>query len=276
MRSVGHRLIFEGMFGLAQIPIALTALQALLSAQFLVELDFSRANGAFPGPMLSLICELDRVRDLHAIHVVLPHEAKFRRLFLNANWATLIDPRAGHQSGISFNKHMPATRFETTGQQQAVLNRALDILLTSVRSLRRADFSALEWALGEVMDNVLTHSQSRAGGLVQVSTLASRVQFVVCDSGLSIPTTLREAYPTVRDDAAALGLAIEEGVTRDKSVGQGNGLFGTFGICQASEGQLHIRSGRGNLHFTPNGGLHAVTENCQLNGVHRALAWVAG
>ena len=115
--------------------------------------------------------------------------------------------------------------------------------------LKRSDLAAIEWSLNEITDNVINHSESSTGGYVQLSTLKSRniVEFVVSDAGIGIPTSLRKPFPELTSDTNALHQAIREGVTRDKQVGQGNGLFGSVEICWASEGYFELDSGYGRL-----------------------------
>ena len=118
--------------------------------------------------------------------------------------------------------------------------------------LNRSDLAAIEWSLNEITDNVINHSESSTGGYVQLSTLKSRntVEFVVSDAGIGVPTSLRKSFPELTSDTNALDRAIREGVTRDKHVGQGNGLFGSFEICWASEGYFEVDSGYGRLNLS--------------------------
>ena len=91
----------------------------------------------------------------------------------------------------------------------------------------RADLRAIEWAINEITANVINHSRSPVGGFVQVTNfpgVSRRVEFAVCDAGIGIPETLRATHPNLPTDQEALDRAIREGVTRDKDIGQGNGL----------------------------------------------------
>jgi hypothetical protein len=135
--------------------------------------------------------------------------------------------------------------------------------------MERADFAAFEWAISELTDNVLTHSESQIGGLVQVSTFEKdkkRVEFVVSDAGVGIPTSLRSSYPEISSDTEALDRAIREGVTRDKTLGQGNGLYGSLQICSHCNGQFHVHSGYARLADTPKSGLHVFNDRIPFSG----------
>src|SRR3546814_3921186 len=91
--------------------------------------------------------------------------------------------------------------------------------LGAIPDLARSDFAALEWSINEITDNVIVHSESPIGGLVQVSTFVRNqkvVEYIVADAGLGIPATLRSGRPEIGTDTDALDRAIREGVTRDK------------------------------------------------------------
>ncbi len=123
--------------------------------------------------------------------------------------------------------------------------------------------------MSELTDNVLVHAESRVGGFVQVSTFERfrrRIQFVVADAGIGIPSSLRSSHPSISSDTEALDKAIREGVTRDQSVGQGNGLFGSYEICSKSLGEFMIDSGYARLRFHPNSGLAITAQGIPYTG----------
>lgn len=55
-------------------------------------------------------------------------------------------------------------------------------------------------------------------------------------------------------------------MTRDKSLGQGNGLFGSYQICSHSRGSFHVESGHAKLSFTDAKGLHITTDPVPYEG----------
>jgi hypothetical protein len=145
----------------------------------------------------------------------------------------------------------------------------VNAILGAVPDLHRQDFAAFEWSINEITDNVLTHSQSKLGGLVQVSTFQRNekiVQYVVADAGVGIPATLRETHPEITSDTDALDRAIREGVTRDKSIGQGNGLYGSYQICNHCEGTLSVDSGHALLQLDSKGRLAVKNSTVPYSG----------
>lgn len=220
-----------------------------------VVLDFSACTETYPGPMLALCSEILRLRsEMIDAQLVFPDKPELARLFQNANWAHLLEPRAFDASRFRGHTQIPATQFTNPTEQFDAVNRIVNAILGGIPDIRRENFAALEWAVNELTDNVIVHSQSRVGGLVQVSSFkrtSKIVEFTIADSGLGIPATLRSGGDFVGSDTTALDRAIREGVTRDKSIGQGNGLYGSYQICCHSGGALQIESGHARLLFRP-------------------------
>jgi sensor histidine kinase regulating citrate/malate metabolism len=86
---------------------------------------------------------------------------------------------------------------------------------------------------------------SEGGGFAQLTTFTEHKQiaFCVADTGQGIMTSLREAMPQLQYDRDAIAEAVRAGVTRNKDIGQGNGLSGTLKIAQEAAGQMTITSG---------------------------------
>jgi len=269
----GNRLVVQGHFRIADLqrPLALLH-QAVADAGYSdVVLDFSSCQAAFSGPMLALCSQVMKLRETAGIEfdLIPPHDAKLRRLFHNTNWSHFLAPDLNAASEFKGYTQIPATQFQTASDQNRAVNRIVNAILGAIPEIERRDFAALEWSINEITDNVLVHSRSPIGGLVQVSTFKTYrkiVEFIVVDAGVGIPATLREGHPTLKTDAEALDHAIREGVTRDKSVGQGNGLFGSYQICSHSRGVFQVESGYAKLVFTERNGLHVSTEKIPLQG----------
>jgi anti-sigma regulatory factor (Ser/Thr protein kinase) len=244
----------SGAFGMSNYSKVLAAIHERVSTYSYAEikLDFSACEAAFAGPMLALCTQVESLRSEGInCQLMLPKQDALSKLFVNANWAYLIDPRVFPRSRFKGTSQVPAIHFVTADEQTMAVNQILDTLLSSLPELSRSDLSAIEWSVQEITDNVINHSESLTGGYVQLSTLKSRriVEFVVSDAGIGIPQSLRKSFPELSSDLTALDQAIREGVTRDKQVGQGNGLFGSFEICWASEGYFEIDSGYGRLNL---------------------------
>jgi anti-sigma regulatory factor (Ser/Thr protein kinase) len=211
-------------------------------------LDFSGSRTAYADAMLPIVCLLDHRRERgNVFSVVLPEFATLRNLFLNSNWAHLIDP-AEPPIDLQHRLHLAASRYLDHRGQQGLVNAVLAVVLNNL-DLQRDHITGLEWALNEITDNVLNHSRSTSGGLVQVNTFRDehKVKFVVADAGRGIPAAMREAFPRIGDDAEAIAEAVKAGVTSVPDSGQGNGLAGTLRIATYGEGSFKISSGDAGL-----------------------------
>lgn len=220
-----------------------------------IELDFSDCEAAFAGPMLALCARVGSLRSEGIeCKLVLPKDDSLSKLFVNANWANLIDPSNHRPSRFKGTSQVPAIHFISAEDQSTAVNQIINTLLSSLSDFSRGDLAAIEWSVNEITDNVINHSESSTGGYVQLSTLKKRniVEYVVADAGIGIPNSLRKSFPELTSDTAALDRAIREGVTRDKTIGQGNGLFGSFEICWKSEGYFDADSGYGRLNLSDN------------------------
>jgi anti-sigma regulatory factor (Ser/Thr protein kinase) len=148
------------------------------------------------------------------------------------------------------------------------VNQIMDKLLGSLEGFSRDQLAALEWAVNELTDNVLNHANSRIGGIVQLTTHSKSgiIEFVVCDAGVGIPKTLRDAHADLNSDVDALDRAIREGVTRNRKTNMGNGLFGSYRIAQISVGYFSIYSGYAMLRFNKKAGLHVERQAVPYQG----------
>jgi anti-sigma regulatory factor (Ser/Thr protein kinase) len=233
-------------------------------------LDFSRCQAAFPSTMLATCAQvMNKRKEGIVFELILPELTNLKRLFNNANWSFLIDPNHHNKSRFQGYTQVPTIQYRDPEEQHDAVNSIVTAILSAVPGLERSSFAAFEWAINEITDNVLTHADSSIGGLVQVSTFMKnrkRVQFLVADAGKTIPATLKGTQEGINSDIDALDKAIREGVTRDKNIGQGNGLFGTFQICSHCKGDFKVESGRARLTYSERGGLHIKGEKVPYDG----------
>ncbi|EIG60575.1 STAS-like domain-containing protein [Bradyrhizobium sp. WSM1253] len=233
-----------------------------------VVLDFSGATYVDAGMMLPIASYAAYYRKNQIdFSLVEPADPVLQRLFINTNWAHFIDPQKYALNNRRRSNNLPVLQFQDGDAQFDVVNRAMEILMETIKVQERKQLKALEWALNEITDNVLNHAESPIGGLVQIQSFPSknRVSFYVADAGLGIPSTLRKAIAGISSDSDALDRAIREGVTRNKATNQGNGLFGTFKCCEESSGSFLILSNHAVLRYDSKG-LSVKTDNVPFRG----------
>jgi anti-sigma regulatory factor (Ser/Thr protein kinase) len=235
-----------------------------------VVLDLEQCTSAFQNAMLSVCAQVMAYRAVGvSFELIPPADKALENLFRNANWGHFLDPGRFAQSAFKGHTRVPATQYQSPDEQQAAVNRIVNVMLGAIPEMARSDFAAFEWAVNELTDNVLVHAKSSVGGFVQVSTFVKnqkRVQFVVADAGIGIPTSLRSGHPDIGSDTEALDRAIREGVTRDAAIGQGNGMFGSYQICSKSQGEFVVESGHARLRFHPDSGLSIQNQGIPYSG----------
>jgi anti-sigma regulatory factor (Ser/Thr protein kinase) len=125
----------------------------------------------------------------------------------------------------------------------AVVNSVCDLVLSQFDDAKRF-IPAMEWAVNELIDNIIIHAESPVPGVVcaQFYPALNKLEVAICDMGRGIKESLSTGHD-IKDHRHALERALERGVTRDTEVGQGNGMAGSLEICRANEGDFLLWSG---------------------------------
>lgn len=133
---------------------------------------------------------------------------------------------------------------------------------------------ACEWGLNEIMDNVIQHSNENIGFIMgQVHKENQVLRISIFDYGQGIFQSLKDSKYRPRNASDAISLSIQEGVTRDKNVGQGNGMWGLYNIISLNNGGLQIISGKGGLNFQNRTKTTETYQNIiMLSPVHQSTA----
>jgi hypothetical protein len=96
LHTTGNRLSISGQLGTRDFRRVLAAMHNLTTGQGYqdIELDFAGCTVAYGGPILAIAAQTKRylIGGLD-VDLILPQDRRLSRLFLNANWANLIDPR---------------------------------------------------------------------------------------------------------------------------------------------------------------------------------------
>lgn len=131
-------------------------------------------------------------------------------------------------------------KFENSEEISKLVDAYIDELSKEV-IFGKGVLEALSWSLYEVMDNVLQHSESNFGyTMAQIHPKTKHIAFCIFDAGQGIYNSLKNSIHAPRHPLDAITLAIKEGVTRDKKIGQGNGMWGLHRIIQTNSGRLLI------------------------------------
>jgi len=105
------------------------------------------------------------------------------------------------------------------------------------------------WALSEVMDNVIQHASAHmAYVMIQSHKDTKALNITVFDNGQGIYNSLKtspEYADKIHNHLEAIQLSLNKNVTRNREIGQGFGLWGLTGIIDENGGELTIASGTG-------------------------------
>lgn len=185
-------------------------------------------------------------------NIRLPNDKNVRDLFVRTNWAYLLNPDL-KKANLGLGRHLHTRQFHDDKDIADLTNDFMHIVLRSM-VIPKDIVSALEWSMYEICDNVINHSESKVGGFVEAVTYTKerRITFTVADAGRGILNSLKEGIPNLKTNIQAIGEAIKAGVTRNKEVGQGNGLAGSLRITTMTGGSLDITSGQGRFYCTTN------------------------
>jgi hypothetical protein len=121
---------------------------------------------------------------------------------------------------------------------------------SSIRELQEKDvvgegfISGIEWCLNEAMDNVLQHSEADSGFFMGlISPIRKRFSICIFDNGIGIYRSLKGSRHAPNDPSEAISLALQEKVTRDANIGQGNGMWGLSEIIKSNDGRFRVSTG---------------------------------
>lgn len=215
-------------------------------------LDFQTCEHAYPDGMLPLIARLGPLRWRERVDVTWkpPSTPYLRNVFEGVGWSRFLnDPHADYvPPPRNSEEFTPATCFSDSTQLNEIRRSIMQVVL-SQQKLSSWVPEATEWALWEVMENVLNHAEAFRG-FVQASTFKRRshLNILVVDCGRGLAASLAERYGFL-DDREAIKQAVEQGGTRNPRTNAGFGLTGCLRIPESNRGAFMIWSGSYLLEF---------------------------
>ncbi|MCS4193523.1 hypothetical protein GGP50_001744 [Salinibacter ruber] len=135
----------------------------------------------------------------------------------------------------------PIRLIEGASDVEPTTNEILELVLHQFENAREF-VPALEWVVYETIDNIRLHADTSVPGAVCAQYFPSkhRMNVAICDVGQGITSSLESQLEPWEGTGDAIKKALERGVTRDKEVGQGNGLPGALEIAKANEGTFRV------------------------------------
>lgn len=217
-----------------------------------ITIDFSQIDRPYINGMLPIIAIIWQLRELgYSVIIVLPTNKTVKQLFELYDWKNLLLRGVSvHEDNL---KNAFTCVFHTANEQFESVNKFMNFILGRVE-ISIDVLRGLEWSINELTDNVLTHSQSKNGGIFQaiINKKKKQIEFGIVDNGIGIYNSIYPILPQDSSDLDAINASLKSGVTRDKEVGQGNGLAGSLKIANLCNGTFEVRSGRGWINLTSN------------------------
>lgn len=104
-------------------------------------------------------------------------------------------------------------------------------------------------ALGELVSNIIEHSENTATGVLGYRATSNTFEFVVGDCGIGVLQSLRKSkfHCAVSTDSRALQLALADGVSRHESRQRGYGFRHLFLSFADHGARLRFRSGTASI-----------------------------
>lgn len=123
------------------------------------------------------------------------------------------------------------------------VNAICDLVLHQFENAREF-IPALEWAVNEIIDNILIHAESQVPRAVcaQYFPHEHRLDVGICDVGRGIKASLSESRH-IWSHGDAVTTALQRGVTRNPDIGAGNGMAGALEIATQNQGGLQVWTG---------------------------------
>src|SRR6266478_2683659 len=140
IRSEGNKIIFEGNLRTETRSALVCIFQLIQKLGYLdVILDFSGVKYVDADLILPLssYAAYYRMNQID-FSLVEPVDPKLRRLFTNANWAHFIDPQKYARNERRRSNNLPALQFQNSDAQYGVVNRAMEILLETIKFQERS------------------------------------------------------------------------------------------------------------------------------------------
>lgn len=246
----GNELIFDNLANPRVVSEFIEILnKALNSYNKNLILNFKNVKGAFPNVCVPIAGIIENLSSRGSFDFEFYYLSDYLRKI------SMKQPLRVHENKELAQKESldKVWRFDSADDIYLLINSFVDEL-SQVIVCEKGVLEGFEWSINEVLDNVLQHS-SRSFGYVmgQVHTVTKHFVFCVYDTGQGIYNSLlSSAIHKPKDPVDALKLAVKEGVTRDKKIGQGNGLWGLHQIVSENIGILNITSNSACYNLTNN------------------------
>jgi hypothetical protein len=212
-------------------------------------LDFSEVAKVYAYPTVPIVGIIEYFKKNKGINFIYQNTTEY------LEYINIRSPIKATENNISLNSNALDKIWSFTNSKE--INNLINSIISCIRRCVICEsgvLDACEWGINEVMDNVLQHSDVSEGFIMtQVNKEKRLINVCIFDYGIGIYNTLKNSEHRPRNPIDAILYCVKEGVTRDKKIGQGNGLWGLHNIISLNNGHLAIISGKGGIYFKKNG-----------------------
>lgn len=210
-------------------------------------LDFKKVNAVFPNTAVPLAGLIDYYVNNENINFEFDN-------YNTVNAVRLLSPLELPLNTVELSRSLGKVWKFSTSSQIDDIYKAMISELRKIERFGQGVLEGIEWSVYEIMDNVLLHSNYECGYIMgQLHPTSKHIAFTIYDTGQGIYNSLKESTHRPRTVVDALTMCIKEGVTRDKNLGQGNGMAGLFNLIQEGNGSMSITSGNGYYSYRMGG-----------------------
>lgn len=203
-------------------------------------LDFEEVTSNYPNAVVPVAGIINFYKTYKGIEFEIVNERRIEK-------TNMLSPRA--YNGDSRHILNRVWTFQSSEEVAKIVDAYIEELQKSAQFYKGV-LNAIEWSLNEVLDNVIQHSKTAFGYVMgQIHQNSKNIAFTVFDSGQGIFNSMKDSIHHPRTTIDAITMAVKEEVTRDKRIGQGNGLFGLHSIVKQGKGKLVITSGSGSYTY---------------------------
>lgn len=201
-------------------------------------LDFEEVDKIYPYPSTAISGFINYFRDNLNIEFEFINTSKYLNYIHFANPQVVSIANVNHHKDCLDN----IWKFHNSEEVSLLVNGILANIRRSIEC-EPGVLDACTWGLNEIMDNVIQHSETNCG-YIMATIHKSKKNINVCifDYGIGIYLSFKNSKNEYNPRSAtdAISLAIQEGTTRNKEVGQGNGMWGLYNIVNLNSGHMGI------------------------------------
>ena len=230
-----------------------------------IEFDLSKLKFITPSGLCYLIACIQTLTNIigkENIEIIMPHNNSTNNYLTRMNFLEnlgLVDNNCINKNDCS-NSLLELQKISMTCKCDWQITQNLITVLESQLPVDNQDIlKAVSYAIGEIVDNTLRHSQSQIGGYICAQTYPNLNKLEICiiDGGIGIVESLKvennvhkEKICEFKSDSEFIQYAIEKGITsktQPKSGHSGEGLFFTSEFIKENNGKMKIISDNGML-----------------------------